>query len=245
MKDLLKPLTSESLVDTFIGRFEELILSGDISIGEKLPSERELALKLNVSRPVVHEGLVELEARGLVKMKPRSGSVVNDYRRNGSLTLLNSLVKYRGNTLRREILESLLGMRMLFETETASLSAANRNESHLQEFREIIAREKSADRSDCDYITSLDFDFHLLIAISSGNLVYPLMLNSFKEVYTNFTKIFFQSQSVADFVFSLHEKLVHAIEKRDRKKAVKIMKEIISHGENRLNSYIVESIHNK
>ncbi len=55
MQDLLKPIKTESLKEVFVARFEDLILSGKLSIGQKLPSERELAMQLNVSRPVVHD----------------------------------------------------------------------------------------------------------------------------------------------------------------------------------------------
>jgi GntR family transcriptional regulator, transcriptional repressor for pyruvate dehydrogenase complex len=75
--------------DVFVLRFEELILSGKIKIGQKLPSERELALQLRVGRPVVYEGMVELASRGLVSIKPRFGAIVNDYRKEGSLTVLH------------------------------------------------------------------------------------------------------------------------------------------------------------
>ena len=54
---LLEPLKTDSLVEAFVKRFEELILSGKITIGQQLPSERELAKTLGVSRPVVHDGL--------------------------------------------------------------------------------------------------------------------------------------------------------------------------------------------
>lgn len=231
MQKLLEPLKTESLVDIFIRRFEELILSGRISIGDKLPSERELAVQLGVSRSVVHEGLIELESRGLVRMKPRSGSVVNDYRRNGSLTLLNSLVRYSRGTLGPDLLESMLNMRMLFESETAALAAVNRMDEHIAELKNIVSLEKRTDRSEIDKISSLDFEFHLLVAISSGNLVYPLILNSFKEVYTNLTREFFSESSLVDFVFDHHEKLLRAIEKKDEKASVRIMKAIIAHGE--------------
>ena len=60
LEQLLEPIKTDSLKDVFVIRFEELILSGKVKIGQKLPSERELALQLGVSRPVVHEGLVEL-----------------------------------------------------------------------------------------------------------------------------------------------------------------------------------------
>ena len=234
MHELLKPLKTESLVDIFIRRFEELILSEKLSIGDKLLSERELAMQLGVSRSVVHEGLIELEARGLVKMRPRAGTTVNDYRRNGSLTLLNSLVEYSNGKLGPDILESMLRMRILFETETASLAAVNRNSDHLGEFKFIIDEEKICKRDDIERISELDFEFHLLTAIASGNLIYPLMLNSFKEVYTNLTREFFAEGAVVEFVFSQHEKFFKAAEKKDGKSAVKIMKEIIAHGETHL-----------
>src|SRR6056297_1423825 len=148
MEELLHPLKADSLKDVFVERFEELILSGKISIGQKLPSERELALQLGVSRPVVHEGLVDLESKGLVTMKPRVGTVVNDYRREGSLTLLNSLVNYHQGTLEQHIFDSMLQMRNLYELETARLAAVNRDDSHIEEFREILQQEQQAPRGD-------------------------------------------------------------------------------------------------
>ena len=138
MQELLKPIKNESLKDIFVARFEELILSGKLSVGQKLPSERELALQLAVSRPVVHEGLVDLAAKGLVSMKPRVGTVVNDYRKEGSLPLLNSLVNYQRGRLDAELLNNLLAMRMLFEVETARLAALNRRTKHLQAFDAIL-----------------------------------------------------------------------------------------------------------
>jgi len=107
MQELLKPIRTESLKDVFIRRFEDLILSGKFPIGQKLPSERELALQLGVSRPVVHEGLVDLAAKGLVSMIPRVGTIVNDYRQEGSLSILTSLVNYNQGNLEPGLLFSL------------------------------------------------------------------------------------------------------------------------------------------
>ncbi|MBU1181685.1 MAG: GntR family transcriptional regulator, partial [Proteobacteria bacterium] len=55
----LKPVKADSLKDVCVTRFEELIISGKLFPGQKLPSERELAMQLGVSRPVVHEALVD------------------------------------------------------------------------------------------------------------------------------------------------------------------------------------------
>jgi len=133
LESLIEPIRTDSLKEVFVLRFEELILSGKIKIGQKLPSERELALQLGVSRPVVHEGLVELASRGMVSLKPRFGATVNDYRKEGSITLLASLIGYQKGKLEPELLESLLQMRQLLEPAFARFAAQNRTQDHLRE----------------------------------------------------------------------------------------------------------------
>lgn len=234
MRELLEPITAESLVDVFIARFENLILSGRLSIGQKLPSERELALQLGVSRPVVHEGLVNLASKGLVTMIPRIGTLINDYRKDGSLTLLTSLVNYHDGRLEPKILEGLLRMRVLFEVETARLAALNRTGEHLGKFYELIDEEREIDVHNTTRITEIDFDFHHLIAMATDNMVYPLLINSFKQVYINLTRQFFSDTSLVTDVFNFHKAMVDAIEERDDTAAVDIMQQMLNHGEERL-----------
>ena len=68
MKKIIEPIETKSLKEVFIDKFKDLILSGELEIGKKLPSERELSDLLQISRPVVHEGLIELASIGLVSM---------------------------------------------------------------------------------------------------------------------------------------------------------------------------------
>jgi DNA-binding FadR family transcriptional regulator len=234
MKELLKPLKTESLKEVFISRFEGLILSGKLSMGQKLPSERELALQLGVSRPVVHEGLVDLATKGLVSMKPRVGAVVNDFRREGSITLLNSLLNYHQGRISPEILQGMIEMRKLIEMETARLAAINHTDEQFAELLEHVKDESRITPSDIDALTEADFRFHHLIALASSNVIYPLFLNSLKEVYTNLSGAFFGDGSVAKVVFDLHARMLKAIGKKDADTAVKIMKRILEHGEERL-----------
>ncbi|PKN11173.1 MAG: hypothetical protein CVU70_00170 [Deltaproteobacteria bacterium HGW-Deltaproteobacteria-5] len=217
LEQLIEPLRTDSLKDVFVLRFEELILSGKIKIGQKLPSERELALQLGVSRPVVHEGLVELASRGMISLKPRIGATVNDYRKEGSISLLASLIQYQKGKLEPELLESLLQLRMLLEPAFARFAAQNRT---------------------AEQIRNLDFEFHLLIAVASGNSVYPLLLNSFRPVYTNLSGQFFNDPQVTAAVHKYHRNTVKAIESGDEKKAASVMKELLRHGEINLRAMI-------
>ena len=230
MQELLQPIKTESLKDIFIKRFEELILSGKFPIGQKLPSERELALQLSVSRPVVHEGLVDLAAKGLVTMIPRVGTVINDYRKEGSLSLLTSLVNYHQDNLEPELLTSLLQMRQLFEVETARLAAIHRNREQLESFHLLLKEEDNIDLQNIDGISELDFTFHHLVALASGNHVYPLLLNSFKQCYLNLAGQFFSDSSVVPVVFHFHKEMVQAIEDKGDKIAAQIMTRMLAHG---------------
>ncbi|HQI79960.1 MAG TPA: FadR/GntR family transcriptional regulator [Deltaproteobacteria bacterium] len=241
MKDILKPLKADSLVEVFISRFEHLIITGKIAIGQKLPSERELALQLGVSRPVVHEGLVDLAAKGLVTMKPRVGTVVNDYRTEGSLSILNSIINYQQGALDEDLLNSLLATRLLVETETCRLAAENRTEDHLRELRSIVEAEEKADPKDLRAITSLDFRFHHTMGMASGNLIYPLLINTFKPVYMNFTALFFSDPAMVPETVRFHRRLLTAIEDRNSTGAAAIMRETLDHGERHLRRILAGS----
>jgi GntR family transcriptional repressor for pyruvate dehydrogenase complex len=240
MKEILKPLKAESLKEVFISRFEDLILTGRIAIGQKLPSERELALQLGVSRPVVHEGLVDLASKGLVTMRPRMGTVVNDYRKEGSLAILTSLINYQRGSLDPALLDSLLQTRILIEIETTRLASIHRSEDHMKAFHKILLEEGRLSPDNMDEITAVDFAFHHLIGMASGSLIYPLLINSFKPVYMNFTSLFFTDPAVVPVTFAFHKKLVGAISDKDRKHSVALMREILDHGENHLRSILTQ-----
>ena len=238
MQELLKPIRTESLKDIFIKRFEELILSGTFPVGQKLPSERELALQLGVSRPVVHEGLVDLAAKGLVTLIPRVGTIVNDYRQEGSLSLLTSLVNYHQGDLEPELLTSLLEMRLLFEVETARLAALNRTQEQLESFYTLLYQEDTIDVLSIDKISELDFNFHHLVALSSGNRIYPLLLNSFKHCYINLAGQFFMDSTVVPEVFGFHKQMVQAFEDKDDGAAAQIMTRMLGHGAEHLSGKV-------
>ena len=226
---ILEPITTESLKQVFVSKFEELILSGKISIGETLPSERELAARLKVSRPVVHEGLIELSLRGLVSIRPRSGTIVNDFKREGAIPLLLSLLNYHG-TLDPKIQQDILEMRLLFENEMVRLSTRNRQAEHLQELEEIIRGEENTDTSRYEEVAGLDYRFHQTIAAASGNFIYALLLNSFREIYLHLSTLFFTDPQVCPVVFDTHKKITEAIRRQNEQEAVRLMTLLLNHG---------------
>ena len=73
--------------------------------------------------------------------------------------------------------------------------------------------------------------------MASGNLIYPLILNSFKKVYTHFTAAFFQmcaSPAVLDEVQGYHAVLIEALAAHDAEKSATTMEEMLVRGEKQL-----------
>ena len=230
MSQLLAPLHAPSLKEVLIERMEGLILSGKLTVGQRLPSERELALQLGVSRPVVHEGLVELAARGLVTIRPRHGTVVNDYRSEGSLAMLTSLIRHQGDDLEPSLLHGVLDLRSLVEVETARLAARHRSAEQLQELERIVELERELEGHDLEQVVALDFRFHHAVAMAASNPMYPMLLKSFEPAYTSLTRQFFLVPAASIAVVTYHERLVLAIAAGQPDRAVEVMQGMLDHG---------------
>ena len=87
------PTLRELFVDQVIG----MIFSGELRVGDRLPSERELSEQMHISRSMVHTGLEDLERMGFVRMEPRRGNYIEDYARHGNFETLMALGKYGGS----------------------------------------------------------------------------------------------------------------------------------------------------
>ncbi len=233
----LEPLKAPSLKEACVSRLEELILSGELKIGERLPPERELAKRLGVSRPILHEALVEMATKGLVAIIPRKGILINDYRRTGSTAFLSTLLNYQNGKMSTDFQRSMMETRILLETETARLAAIMRTNAELQELKKIMLEEKNLEKSGVSRQTELDFDFHLQIALMSRNMVYPLIINSLKSFYTGLTGQFFSrfaGSPILGEVLDFHEQLVLAVEAKEESEASEIMRRMLVHGQDHL-----------
>jgi DNA-binding FadR family transcriptional regulator len=76
------------------------------------------------------------------------------------------------------------------------------------------------------------------VALATGNAIYPLILNSFRQVYTNLSGQFFKDHQVIMRVHEFHRDMVQALDLRDTKKAVSAMKSMLAHGEKHLRTML-------
>ena len=120
-----------------------MILSGKLEIGSKLPPERELAESMKVSRAVINSGIAELEKKGFLVVRPRIGTFVADYRRDGSLDTLVAIMNYNGGVLKNREVKSVLEARIMFMVEAPSLRLTVHQIKNCWDFRNMSTRWKT------------------------------------------------------------------------------------------------------
>ena len=174
-------LVSPSLTDLFVEQVQGMILSGELKVGEKLPTERELAATMKVSLAVVNGGISRLASRGFVRIAPRKGVYVEDYLRNGNISTLESILEYSENYFREDLLSAIMDFRRQFELKFTELACASRSRVHLENLEQLVAA--FTRESDFSTASELAFRFHQEVAVASGNMVYPLIVGAFRELY--------------------------------------------------------------
>ncbi|WP_313129151.1 FadR/GntR family transcriptional regulator [Anaerocolumna sp.] len=171
-------ISSPSLRDLFTEQLVHMILSGKLKIGEKLPTERQLAEAMQVSRSVVNNGISDLEKMGFLIVKPRSGTYVADYRRKGTIDTLLTIMKYNGGRIRNEEIRSIFEVRIALDTLAAQLCISRISDEEIQLLLEKIKQIQNA--KTVSEATQAAFEFQHEFALSSKNTLIPLIFQSFK-----------------------------------------------------------------
>ena len=158
----------------------EGVISGDLLDGEALPSERELARVLGVSRPTVREALQRMEATRMVVVRQGGRTTVRDFRRTGGLDLLPRVLVRRG-VLDLEVARSVVEARLDLGPIVAALAAEQGHDTLSETLNEVlddlVAAEDTVERQ----VQALQFWDE--VVAGSGSMVYQLMFNNLRAAY--------------------------------------------------------------
>lgn len=173
-------LSAPSLKELFIRQIRESILSGQVSVGTRLPPERELARQMQVSRAVINSGLTELELQGFLEIRPRQGVFVADYGRNGNISTLNAIMEYHSETLGRAEIRSILEVRRALEHLATDAAIENASAEDMDRLERLAANVEAA--GSIHQTIEAAFAFHHELAVVGSNSILPLIYISFKPV---------------------------------------------------------------
>lgn len=210
-------ISAPSLKELFTKELENMILAGELQIGEKLPPERDLAKTMQVSRAVVNAGIVELQRKGFLQIRPRIGTFVADYRRNGTMETLIAIMNYNGGILRDAEIKSILELRIALDTLILQLTIPKITSEEIQHLKELTSKMK--DCSSLKEASELAYLFQHELAFLSGNTLVPLIFYSFKAPISSLWERFCRLYGI-HALYNNNQKLCSYIEAKDLDGAV-------------------------
>ncbi len=181
MKSSIQPLKRTKVSLAVAAKLQEILLSGEYEVGEKLPPEMVLAERFGVSRSSIREAMRSLESEGLVRVIHGVGTMVTGGRDTGSRSDLATLLVIEGTTV-----PELFEARLALESETAFRAAERLSTSDASELRQILKRLNDLTISDEEYVEA-DVALHLAIARVSKNKIFVHILESLKNLLTEYS----------------------------------------------------------
>jgi GntR family transcriptional repressor for pyruvate dehydrogenase complex len=161
----LEQIPFEKPSDIIIRQVRQLIRSGVLKPGDRLPAERDLVNRFRVGRSHIREALKKLEFYGIVETRPQNGTFVASLGVRSLEGLISNVLN-----LEKEDFHALLETRMMLETHGAELAATRATDEQIKEIETLqnSFREKVSSNQD-----GLDEDLaiHLKIAECSNNSV--------------------------------------------------------------------------
>jgi GntR family transcriptional repressor for pyruvate dehydrogenase complex len=177
--DLFRAMPREATLSNRVTHeIEQLIVDGRLKTGKRIPSERDLAGQFGVSRTVVREAVRGLVAKGLLEVKPGSGTIVQTPTAR-SITQSMSLFLRAGQA--DLSYDKVHEIRRVLEIEIAGLAAERRTPEDLATLEQLL--QQMADmRTDPEHFPQLDVMFHAVLAAATRNELFALLLDSVSDV---------------------------------------------------------------
>lgn len=217
--EILTKNENQEIQNDIIAKMRDLMNHKNLEPGDKLPSERMLSEKFEVSRTNVREAIQKLEFYGILKSKPQSGTFVADIGQVAMNGMMEDILR-----LKDPDFKSLVETRILLELKTVRLAAQRRTDEDLRQMQDALEAYSKKVKNGEDAVQE-DLLFHLAIAKASGNsTMNTFMLIITPEIITNFEKYHVCDKGLAIRGVQEHQEVFDAIKAQDPQLAKQKMK---------------------
>jgi GntR family transcriptional repressor for pyruvate dehydrogenase complex len=209
-------------------RIEDLILEGSLHPGESLLAEREMAVRLDVSRPTLRQGIKMLEERGLLVADAGGGRVVAPL----ATSVTDPLIELMAT--RSDVVEDYLELRATLERMAAGLAATRGNDVDRATLQRTMDRIDAAhDKADPHDEAEADVDLHLAIYEASHNVVLLHIMRALsgllrRGVFHNRERLYARPE-VREVLLGQHRAIFDAVMARDPAEAGRAAEEHIAY----------------
>lgn len=232
---LFEPIRREpTLAATVADGIERLILEGGIAAGSHLPSERMLAEQFRVSRTVVREAVRTVAARGLLRVRHGSGTVV-------TAPPPDVVARSVSHYLRAGEVEHVHEVRRMLELETAALAARGRTAQEVERLGELV-EELRGDGGDAEAeaLAAVDVEFHRTLAVATRNPFFSVLHDSLADVLLTVRRHAFSRPGSVELARSHHARILGAVAARDEEAAREAMRRHLEEGAQWLRAALAE-----
>ncbi|MEW6623453.1 MAG: FadR/GntR family transcriptional regulator [Bacillota bacterium] len=218
-----KPIKPRKIYEQIVEQIKSMITEGNLHPGDRLPSEREMADRLQVSRASVREALSALHLMGLVEIKSGEGTFIRQ-------TNVDSLIEPLALILlmERDTVIEILEVRKGLEVEAAGIAALRRDDEDLQRIKDALD-EMRQDIENSEVGEKADWKFHYAIAVASQNVLLARLMNTVSDTIENTMRTsrqkLYNTPNMPQTLLAAHEGIYEAICARDSMEARKRMYE--------------------
>lgn len=224
LQKFLSPVKRTRIIEEILGKMRNLMGSGQLSVGSKLPPERELCRLMAVSRPSLREALKVLEILGVIRTRQGDGTYIA-----GSFTkIVNNPQKTRIIDQRASLLE-VLEARRVIEPNLAALAATRATEEDLADMKNALRG--LCRRAELPLHQRDDEQFHRAIMRGANN---PLLSQMMEIIWDSLIEVFRTTDRVTEDMEGSnenHHKVFLAIHGKDPVRAKRAMWAVIKQTE--------------
>jgi GntR family transcriptional regulator, transcriptional repressor for pyruvate dehydrogenase complex len=208
--------------EEIIGQVRDLITSGRLKIGDRLPAERELAKILQVGRSTVREAIRALESLGILQARAGEGTflVSNPAEQKPDPITANAFKSWENQT-------KLFEVRRVVEPDLAALAARRASPEQIAKMREALQEQEAAVKQG-DTGMKAESTFHFLLAEAAGNDVLLRIVDSLMDLLRETRETSLQTGGRPANSLKQHKAILRAIEARDPLTAERRMREHIT-----------------
>jgi len=217
---IFKSVEKPRLSSDVARQIAQAIREGRYLPGDILPTERDLAVRFNVSRPILREALSILQSQSYITIKHGKGTYVRDpYTDILNVPLSEWLDK------NSDLVEQFYEARIAIEPVCAALAAKHAGEKEIAELKDILLREEPLilNSDNVAIMVRTDIDFHSAISNLSGNAFLIKMLSSLIVPETDIRKIILRLPNHRPTTHEDHIRILTAIEQHDSSAAHQAM----------------------
>ncbi|WP_019412136.1 FadR/GntR family transcriptional regulator [Pseudomonas psychrophila] len=214
----VSPLIKRSLVDQALEQLRARINSGTWEVGQRLPTEPELATQLNISRNTVREAMRVLAFAGLIDIRQGDGSYLR-----GRIDPMDTL-----RALSSCSLEQGRELRHILEVEAVGLAALRRTDEDLRRLHEALDVSGEHYHGELDTYICCDLLFHQRLIDAAHNPALSELYRYSASVFTHHLRNTMDVQPRRQRVFDLHVELLDAVEQQDPQRAMTLCRTLIN-----------------